>query len=401
MLSPEPPYPAAGGGALRTASLVEYLGRRCDLDLVLFHVAGEADPRRFVPAGLVRETFVLPIEAHSGGAVARAARNAIRLFRGVPPLVDRFAGQQSAIEERIGARRYDLALIEHFWCAPYGQTLARHSRRVMLDLHNIESVWHERMAQNAPWPLSSGFRSFARRCRRMEEQLLGSFDAVLVTSEADAGRLPAGIQASVYPNAIPFVAAPPRGEDLAIVFSGNLEYRPNIEALHFFHKQVWPLLRNRSPGLEWRIVGRNPRAVPRDIREDSGVSIKGSVDNAIEEIAKARAAIIPVLSGSGTRVKILEAWAAGVPVISTTLGAEGLDAVPEVDLLLADTPEDFTASVMRVLDEPALGRAIASAGRSVFERRFTWDAAWGVLDKMRLLTPVSNSGGTRIHERLY
>lgn len=392
MLSPEPPYPAAGGGALRTASLVEYLGRRCDLDLALFQVAGEADPRPEIPAGLVRESFLLPLRALSRRQAARVARNAARLARGVPPLVDRFSGQEAGLDACLGAKRYEIGLIEHFWCAPYLSVLARRCRRMILDLHNIESVWHERMARSTAWPLSWGHRVFARRCRRMEGQLLNRFDGVLVTSAADQRLLPAGIQSAIYPNAIPFTAVPKRGKQAALIFSGNLEYEPNRQALRFFHSRVWPLVQRRWPELEWRILGKNPNAAPRKIRDDPRVFVLGPVSNAIEEIAKAQAAIVPVLSGSGTRVKILEAWAAGVPVVSTKLGAEGLGAAAGVELLLADRPEDFAASITKVLEDPALARGIGSAGRSLYERKFTWDAAWEVLDKMDLLQTVSDFG---------
>jgi glycosyltransferase involved in cell wall biosynthesis len=103
------------------------------------------------------------------------------------------------------------------------------------------------------------------------------------------------------------------------------------------------------------------------------------VPNAIEAIAPAKVAVVPLLSGSGTRFKILEAWAAGVPVVSTTIGAEGLDATPGVHLLIADNPEDFAAAVMHVVNNPREAARLAAEGRALYEAKFTWPSAWKLL----------------------
>jgi hypothetical protein len=116
MLSPEPPYPLHGGGAYRTASLVHYFSRFADVDMILLSESGNAAE---VPPGLLRSQVVVPLAPHSRGSVARYLRNAGRAVRGVPPLIDRLSGLESAITNAIDTRRYDLGIIEHFWCAPY------------------------------------------------------------------------------------------------------------------------------------------------------------------------------------------------------------------------------------------------------------------------------------------
>ena len=146
MLAPETPYPMAGGGALRTASLLHYLARKYETDLIVFREPGAPDPASGLPGGLVRRVTVIDLPANRRDAPARMLRNASRLARRVPPLVDRFAGFGEAVSRALDGRRYELAVVEHFWCAPYCRELAPSCVRTVLDLHNVESLLHERCA---------------------------------------------------------------------------------------------------------------------------------------------------------------------------------------------------------------------------------------------------------------
>ena len=383
VLAPETPYPLAGGGALRTASLLHYLALRYDVDLVVFRQPGAADPGQQLPAGLVRWVWVVDLPAHGRSLAARALRNALRVARGVPPLVDRFAGFGREIEQALAGRRYDIGLVEHFWCAPYGEQVARICGRTVRDLHNIESVLDQRCAEVEGGARAWAHRVFSRAARKLERTWLPRFSEVLTASESDAERARAiapGARVTVYPNALPLSPLPARGNEDAIVFSGNMEYHPNISAVRFFRREVWPLLRERWPGLVWRLIGKNPEAVRRYTSGDARIQEQGQVDDAIGELARAKVAVVPVLAGSGTRLKILEAWAAGVPVVSTTLGAEGLGARDGESLLLADGGPAFAEAVSRLLASTELKERVGAAGRLLLEREFIWEAAWKKLD---------------------
>ena len=165
-----------------------------------------------------------------------------------------------------------------------------------------------------------------------------------------------------------------------IVFSGNLEYHPNTSAVRFFRQEVWPRLRNQWPDLIWRLVGRNPQAVRQWTQGDGRIQVTGPVDDAIAELGRAQVAVAPILAGSGTRLKILEAWGAGLPVVSTTLGAEGLPARDGQHLLLADGGEPFARAVTRLLQDAHLRHEMGCAGRALLENQFTWEKAWQHLD---------------------
>ena len=382
-LVPEAPYPTHGGGALRSASLIEYLAGRYDVDVIVFREPGAPDPAPLFPAGVARDIHVLELPHHRKDPVSRAARNAGRLLRGVPPLVDRFAGFAADIEAFVRERHYKVAVAEHFWCALYHTHLARVSRKTVLDLHNIESVLHARCAQTCTGPEAMAHRVFHEAARDLEAIWLPRYDSLLTASEADAQiarRISPDSNITVYPNAIPLVARPDTPELEMVAFSGNLAYHPNVSAVRFFHAEIWPLLRDRWPSLTWRLIGKNPHIVERVINGDTRIEVSGPVDDAIRERAAARVVVVPLLAGSGTRFKVIEAWAAARAVVTTSIGAEGLPARHGENLLIADDPRSFADAVSLLLASPDLRTKIGVTGRALFESEFTWQSAWQKVD---------------------
>ena len=381
--APEAPYPLAGGGSLRSASLLEYLAHRYDVDVIVFRQPGAPDPAGLIPARLARRITVLDLPANRRSFAARALRNAGRVVRRVPPLVDRFAGFSAAVAGALGGARYDLGVIEHSWCAPYLEQLSAVCTRTVLDLHNVESVLHARCAATDGRASATAHRVFQGVSEELERTWLPRFSLVLAPSQTDADLARAiapRATVAVYPNALPPTPRPPAGDQEALVFSGNMEYHPNLSAVRFFRLEIWPRLRDRWPGLVWRLVGKNPAAVQRFTRGDPRIEVVGPVQDAVCELARSRVAVVPLLSGSGTRLKILEAWAAGVPVVSTTLGAEGLPVRDGENVVVADGAESFAAAVTRLLACTDLRHRIGDAGRLLQEKEFTWETAWKKLD---------------------
>ena len=366
VLAPECPYPAVGGGPLRTASVIEYLSQKYEVDLVVFQEQGQPVPPY---------ASVVPLRYHSRSLFARVLRNASRFVRGVPPLNDRFAGYELPIK-----RRYDVAVIEHFWCAGYVDAL--NCGEVWLNLHNIESVLYGSSARSLIAPL---MRRFASTSLKLERELLPRFSGLLVTSEADAERvrqIAPDCRPIVFPNTIPAVPLQGRTKRREIVFSGNLEYEPNRQAVKYFRQEIWPLL--RSFDVTWRLIGRNPTGVGQFVKGDPRIELSGPVEDAIAEIASAQVAVVPLRSGSGTRIKIIEAWAAGTPVVSTSIGAEGLPYRAGEHLLIADHPKSFAEAVIQVLESEQIATALTRAGRALYERELTWESAWRALSKVGL-----------------
>jgi len=370
LVCPEAPYPVLGGGAQRIASLVEYFVERgCEVDLLTF-VPCQAPPQ------VVREVLSVPLPPNGRSLGARVLRNAGRLARGVPPLIDRLAGFDSGIRAVLGNRRYDLAILEHFWVAPYVDLIREYAGRVWCDLHNIESRFFVSMAESSGLVAGWAHGRFARLSERLERDLLPRFDGCLVCSERDAALI-GGVPSVVFPNTIGWYERMARQKERTLVFSGNMEYHPNQQAVHWFHGEVWPVLRSRYPDLRWRLVGMNPEAVRRVVCGDERIELTGAVEDAMREIARAEVSVVPLLSGSGTRIKILEAWAAGTAVVSTTIGAEGLPPC----LRIADGAAAFAQAVGALLDDTAERTRLADAGRAMYESGYHRKAAWGVLDE--------------------
>jgi glycosyltransferase involved in cell wall biosynthesis len=379
VLCPEAPYPIAGGGAMRTASLLEYLSLNYCVDAIIFREPGDPDPRNALPAGLLNRVLVIDLPYHSRTPIARATRNARRFARGQPPLVDRFSGFEAEIARFTAERQYALGVIEHFWCAPYASLLRKHCERLALNLHNVESMLLARCANAEGLVRRALFQRFAAACRSLEEQTLPYFSVLLVSSEDDADSvapMAPDARVIVYPNSIPYVALPNMKKAEAIVFSGNLEYHPNQSAIAYFHKNMWPALRLRWPKLIWRLIGRNHENVKLHLNGDDRIEVIGPVGDAISALAEAKIAVAPLLAGSGTRVKIIEAWAAGLPVVSTSIGAEGLPCQPGRHFLLADTPEVFCDAISCLLQSEELRAQLGASGRKLYEEQFTWNAAW-------------------------
>jgi glycosyltransferase involved in cell wall biosynthesis len=356
-LTPEEPRAGTGGGGLRSASLLEYLRAKYDVTMM---------------------SFTLP--HHSKTFAARAWRNGWRFVRGVPPLIDRFAGCEAQLQPALNGRRYRVAVIEHFWCAPYAEAIRPHCDVLVLDLHNIESVLAATHSEAAGGLEAIVHRRFADAYRKLEREWIPKFDIVLAASEEDRGRIEHRENVVVYPNALPVIELPSVAEENCIVFSGNLEYHPNIEAVRWFASAIWPQVRERNPGLTWNLVGRNPEAIAHLVKGDPSIRLIGPVDDAVTKIATARVVVAPLLSGSGTRFKILEAWAAGRAVVSTKIGAEGLGAGDGEHLLIADDPPAFADAVQGLLDDRGRARTLAEAGRKLYVDRYTWAAAWKKLE---------------------
>jgi glycosyltransferase involved in cell wall biosynthesis len=382
-LAAEAPYPTIGGGPIRASSVLEYLAQRFSVHAIFFLEPGTSYPATAPHSAGLDRVDVIALPFHSRRPFARVLRNALRLVRNRPPLVDRFSGFEAQIERCVSGQRYEAAFIEQFWCAPYIDQVRSSASRVILDVYNVESAWHRSVASSESGPLAWGHLRFARAAQELERYWLPRFDRILATSCHDANLLQAiaaDAKVTVYPNALPRIVPPPRADRPEIIFSGNLEYAPNISAVRFFHRNVWPALQSRWPELKWKILSKNPGSI-RDLpARDPRIEVTGFVEDAVAVIAQSRVAIVPLLAGSGTRIKILEAWAAGTPVVSTTLGAEGLECRDREHLVLADDAESFTAAVSELLALPVNRERIGAAGRRLYEEKYTWPIAWKALD---------------------
>lgn len=218
-----------------------------------------------------------------------------------------------------------------------------------------------------------------RELRRARAVMLEGRRASLISERVDAvvaSKVPPGahprlqLVVNSYP-ARPFRGARPASDVPVILFQATYGYPPNVEAAHFLVRDVVPRLRQVLPhGFEVRLVGRGEGSI-RHLADAPEVTVTGYVERIEDELERADLCVVPLLRGTGTRVKILEAWAFGVPVVSTAVGADGLDAKDSVHLLIADGPADFAQASLRALRDQALRDRVAAAGSRLLAERFS------------------------------
>jgi glycosyltransferase involved in cell wall biosynthesis len=207
-----------------------------------------------------------------------------------------------------------------------------------------------------------------------------------VCSEDDRARL-GDPDAVVIPNGYdltPDATVRPRTTDepeLTIV--GLFIYEPNVDGAHYFVKQVLPLVRRSVPNARLVIAGRHEGALD-DLADVEGVTVLGELDDLEPIFASSAAVVVPLRSGSGTRIKVLEAFAHELPVASTTIGCEGLGIHKDQEVLIGDTPETLAAACVQLLRDPDRARAVAQAGHDLWERRFQWSDIRGRIRELVL-----------------
>ena len=251
--------------------------------------------------------------------------------------------------------------------------------------HNVEAEIFERHAALAKGPRHVIWRSQARKMLHFEGAALKRFDTVIAVSQRDADALVSRYSLSdvaVIDTGVDldfFVMTPepadPGGSGGVVVFSGAMDSRSNIDGVRFLLDEVWPLIVQARSGAQAVIVGRNP---PTDLASEAAQrgyawEFTGYVDDVREHTARGHVFVIPLRVGSGTRIKAFEAMASGRPVVSTSLGVEGLDVEPGTHFLKADDPVAFAGAVLRLLDDRALRGRIAVSARARVEDRFSWE----------------------------
>src|SRR5579864_6999563 len=243
-------------------------------------------------------------------------------------------------------------------------------------------IWKRHVEQAGSLLRRAYFRRQARLMLEYERQVCRSVKSVIAVSEADAGKM-----RELY--GVSRVAAVPTGVDVGfftppaetqattdLVFVGSMDWMPNIDGVVWFAREVLPLIKRKLPDTSLAVVGRTPgREVTELGDRDPGIRITGTVADVRPWLWESKVAIVPLRIGGGTRLKIYEAMAARTPVVSTTIGAEGLDISPGENILIADSPDAFAEACLRLISDAGDRRRIADSGWRHVETKHSWEAA--------------------------
>ena len=302
-------------------------------------------------------------------------------FGQLPYNIERFdvPAHHDLIAKVLEADDYDVILLERAYLGVYLPTIRRHTQApVVLRAHNVEYEIWQRMAQNETNPLKKWFYgNLAQRGRRFERQLLPQLDGIVAITERDAAHLkqlgysgqlaaiPAGFD---IPEVLPTVAQ--TGD---VAFLGSLDWLPNQQGLFWLIDKVWPLVRRQLPHAKLHVAGRNP--TERVLNIDSpGVHIIGEVDDAQQFLLAHPVCVVPLLAGSGMRIKILEAMGLGRAIVTTPIGVEGILAQHDTHLMIADQPVAFASAIIRLLQSRATCWQLGTAAREQIHTQYAWPA---------------------------
>ena len=357
------PLPANSGGKLRSLAVLRRLAEVGDVVLCCFEDdPGGADELR--SQGIdVRTVPWQPNLAHVVRGITKTRSGS----------AGRFWDRRLADEVRraLGEAPTDLLQVEYSQLAPYLRLGAARTR--VLDYHNIESSLALSYARSSRTPRARLARLESVLLRRLERRAAGDADLVTVVSEQDRDRMPgAPSELLVCPNGWdPTTALPPAPTPTA-VFVALMGWKPNIDAAVWLGREVWPLVRADMPEARLVLVGREPSAAVRDIAAPD-IDVTGTVPDVRPYLASARVALAPLRSGGGTRLKVLEALDAGRPLVSTSVGIDGLADLVGRGVVVADEPAEFAKQVTELLRDPARAEAQGAIGARAVRECYSWD----------------------------
>jgi polysaccharide biosynthesis protein PslH len=327
------------------------------------------------------------VDISSATSVPGLARSAASSLLTLAPLnvtIFQSAEMRRIVRTMLAEQPFDVVHLDTISLAQYlrdtGDTPA------VMTHHGAESFMIRRRIRREPSPLNKAvFLAEWLTLQRYERRMMARVRSNVVMSDLDREILAAiapDAAFSVVPNGvdIAFFTPAPLNHGRRLIFAGRLDQYSNRDAIVHFMQEAWPRLRQAHPDARIDIIGSNPPAVLTELAaRDAQVVVHGFVPDVRPFFRDAAVAICPIRDGGGTRVKVLDALAQGVPLVTTSIGAEGIDVVPDRDVLIADTPEQFATQIGRIFSDRALATALAANGRALIERQYSWDALAGAL----------------------
>ena len=378
------PYPPDSGPKVKTFHVLRYLAERGHQVTLATFVRAHEKPAldhlaRYCAAiqpVALRRSRVYDLRAYVEG-----------LRTGLPFLITRddFAAMRARIAQ-LATEPFDIVHADQLNMAQYALQFRRvpHRANLVFDAHNAVYEIVARARQTAPFFAQPMLALEARRLEQYEGDIVARFDQTLAVSEIDRRALirAAGRDApiAVIPIAVDCAHLQQVARDATsqnILTVSTLFYPPNADGVRWFLREVFPRVRAQLPNTTVAVVGPRP---PRDLvelgaRDPAHIRVPGYVPDLQADFERAAVMVVPVRAGSGMRVRILEALARGMPIVTTTTGVEGIDAITGEHLLVADEPAQFADAVVRVLKNPNAGATLARNGRRLVEEKYDWQVA--------------------------
>ncbi len=392
LLTPQRPYPPHQGTTLRNFNLIKELSQRHTVCVLTF-LEPDQSPDDAGPLGDMCEWVeTIPVPRRTTGLRLRQMLTTARPDMSLRLWSPQLAARLSA---RLAEKPFEVVEIEGIEMAPYLLTLevAQPRPLIVYDAHNAEWILQKRafeadIKNPGRWPAAAYSWVQWHRLRRYEADLLRRVDHTVAMSAPDEVALREVAPAApitIVPNGVDLTAYGHFTGPLQpyeVLFTGKMDFRPNIDAMLWFGRQVWPLIWARRPGTTWAIVGQRPHPRLDSLHNLPGLTITGAVPDIRPYLAGSKVYVAPLRVGGGTRLKLMEAMAMGKPIVATSVGAEGFPVVNGREMLLADTPEAFAAAVLDLLANPARQDSLAAAGQAFAQAKYGWDALVPQLERV-------------------
>jgi polysaccharide biosynthesis protein PslH len=373
---PYSPVPAVFGGALRIYHLLKWMTQHHDVHVLSYGT--HADRERIVAEFQLSASQITMVpEPRWISERWKRLGQAYALLRNTSftEIASRNTGMQAALDRCLDRVPFDVVQIAY---PVMGFFEFKTSATRVLDAANVEYDIHRRSAEAARSRLRQLWSAYEyRKLYPQEVEICRQQDMILVTSERDKELLDRdvpGVRKAVIPNGVDTTFFSPQGtppgEDV-LIFTGAINYFPNADAVEYFITDVLPLIRQARPGVTFFVVGNAP---PESIRRlaSSSVIVTGYVDDVRPFIRRSAVYVVPMRIGGGTRLKVLEAMAMHRPIVTTSIGCEGIDAVHGESVLIADDARAFADATVRLLTDKALCQALVRRGEELVRSRYDW-----------------------------
>lgn len=377
------PFPPKRGGKIRPFNMIRHLAK--DHDVTVASIA-RSDEEAKEGAGLAK--YCARYEMGRVRNPIQVMRMVARLPTPSPSSMGYFYSPHVArrVRELLAGERFDLIIVHCSSVAQYVEG-ARGVPKI-LDFGDMDSQKWLEYAHYKPFPLSLGYWLEARKLERSERRSATRFDMCTATTRAEWQTLESygtGVPSDWFPNGVDHEYFAPSDEPYdpdTIAFVGRMDYYPNQECMFDFCAKTLPRLQARRPALKLTIVGADPSPAVQRLARLPGVTVTGSVPDVRPHLRRSALMVAPLNIARGTQNKILEAMSMGVPVVTSQIAAGGVDAVDEEHFLVASTPDEYVAAILRVIEDPSERQRLALGGRNRMLSHHAWDKSMQRLDKI-------------------
>jgi sugar transferase (PEP-CTERM/EpsH1 system associated) len=378
------PYPPHGGVLQRGYNLLREIGRHASVHVLAFvhpdtlptesaRNESETALRRFCEYVEYFPLWAKASPLHRGAALLASACSS----RPFSTIAHRSAAFKRRVAEAIGSGQFDIVHVDTLALSQF--VIDRGGLPAVLTHHNIESMLMSRRAQVETHPFAKAFlRREALKLAEYERLASPAFDINILVSAVDEKVLQnsiPGLRTAVVPNGVDveYFSPSPSPDARALIYTGGMNMFANRDAVMHFLNETWPLIKAKAPDVRFFAIGQDP---PKELvafaARDPHVVMTGFVDDVRPYVRQSAVYVVPLRVGGGTRLKVLDAMAMGMPLVSTAIGCEGLDVTPGEHLVVADTPEAFAGGTLALLADPARRLALGRAARALVERRYSW-----------------------------